>query len=118
MHNLSRLREEALQRLKTEGHVPFEGFEGHFVGYVLVRVVPGEDRDERKDTPPLQAAGYEIDVLDMGKWEWLVAWLSPWHQLGCQYPDAIGEIAMVLLGHQPMPDEATQRIALVTQAQR
>ena len=108
--NLPQLRSLALQKLRKEGSVPFKGFEGYYVGYVLIEAADGDSHEDRKESPLMQAAEFDIDVLHLGKWEWLVHWLSPYHELGRAVPEAIGEIALVLLGQKPIPEEAARRL--------
>lgn len=91
--NLSGLREEAIQRLNTEGHVPWQTLDYLTIGYILGRngIYAGEDH-------PV-ATKFHLEAVDghLGKWAFLVGLLDPWG-LAPAYPDIVSDVAMTMLG--------------------
>lgn len=105
--NLPGLRAEALQRLKRDGFVPFPDVEAAYTGFVWNKALRHDGNP--RDHPLLNATDFEIEVLGAGKWEWVYAWLSPYH-MASEYPDVIADLALVLLGHKPIEAETEQRL--------
>jgi hypothetical protein len=110
--NLPLLRQEALKHLRREGSKPFTDFEAWLVGDLL-----GLHFDRAGDAPLVQAAHFEIDVMQLGKYEFLIAWLSPYH-MASAIPQVVAEIALYLLGLAEVPNEVRQRIDRVVKRRR
>ena len=101
--NLATLREEALDKIRDEGHVPFSNLDGAYIGYLIYQTTKDEDH------VLFSEAEYEIDCLNVGKWEFLWSWLYPGHT-AAQSPILLGEIAMYLLGRKKMPPEIKREL--------
>lgn len=115
--NLPGLRAEALSRLRTEGFKPMSNVEAAYIGYTIHRNLPTEEREEGMDHPLIQAVEFDNDILRLGKWDWIISWLSPYHAAAAM-PLALAEIAMVLLGKKPIPTNVQERLQKQLRKQR
>lgn len=106
MLNLSRLREEAAERLMLEGHTDWKTIDFLTVGFIL-----GRNGIQEQDDHPL-ATKFYAEAVDqkLGKWAFLVGLLDPWG-LAATYPAVVGEIALTMLGKVPL-HPTTQAILL------
>jgi hypothetical protein len=101
--NLTGLREEALDRLTRLGHIETSEVERVYIAGVIYGIT-GDD-----ESPLFQAAQYDLEELGLGKFEFLLSWLSPYH-IASSHPGEMADIAMVLMGHKPIPPEVMRQI--------
>jgi hypothetical protein len=101
--NLAALREEALEMLSSSGSIGCSEVERVYVAGVLYALT------ENEDDPLFQAAQYDLEELGMGKYEFVLSWLSPYH-LASSHPAAMADIGLVLLGRKPIPPKVLAQI--------
>jgi hypothetical protein len=111
--DLVALRAQAFRRLRKEGVVAIPTLELMYASYRISTSLAEEGFD---DFDPSAWMEYEFEVLGMGKWDWLVCWLSPLHRATALCPDVMGEVANIWLGHRAMPAEVRQRLQQVASA--
>jgi hypothetical protein len=101
--NLTGLREEALDRLIRLGHVETTEVERVYIAGVLYGIT--EDAED----PLFQAAQYDLEELGLGKYEFILSWLSPYH-IAASHPGEMADIAMVCMGYKSIPAKVMAQI--------
>ena len=108
--NLPAVRSEAIQKLRTGGFKPLTDLEAAYIGYrIHESLLDSPQRGDSFEDPLIQSVEFDVDVLRLGKWDWLIAWLSPAHE-AAKLPQALADIALVLLGRQAIPEEVQARL--------
>lgn len=95
-------RRQVLRRLHRDGSLKPQDLEVMYSAYVLSQAFGNEH-------PLIDAHRFELEMLHMGKWEWLLSWLSPYHAVA-EAPEIMDRIAVVWLDLEPMPAEARERL--------
>ena len=96
--NLAQLHAEAVAKLIQHGPIPFTQVERMCVASICgSHPEPAEALERRFHE--------EMDDLDVPKYAALIAWLSP-YGAAAQAPQLVGRLAMYLLGHTRVSEEA------------
>ena len=112
MTNVAGMREDALRRLRKLGSQRMSDVELWLAGHAVGVGVAEEVRDATftESHPLVRAASFELEVLEVGKWEWLYAWLSPDHLAMKLIPGAMVGVAKILLGYEQLSEQEWQEI--------
>jgi hypothetical protein len=100
--NFTGLRAEALKQLKAR-RTPFSQEEiwlvASLIGQAIAEEVRAQGIEEDMEVHPLvRSMAFEVETLHMGKYEWLLCWLSPEHRAMQTIPHTMVTVAEHLLG--------------------